>query len=84
MPSLLHITVDSVVIMDGVLGDYTDSPPPILTDHLKANLHPVPGIKAVMLEIADLATLEARGTIRNLTATLTTRADGYTLTTTYH
>lgn len=48
----MRITIDGKTVMDGDIGQWTTNPPEMITDQLKAGAKPVPGIRALMLELA--------------------------------
>lgn len=52
----MKLTVNDDVILDGDLGEWTDNPPALLTDQLKAGAKPRPWMRAVLLTVADFAT----------------------------
>lgn len=53
--SHLTVTINNQTVMDGDTGQWSTNPPTILTDQLKANAHPAPWMRAIMLTVADAA-----------------------------
>jgi hypothetical protein len=51
----VKITVDGVAVMDGDTGDWKSSPPPLITEQLKAGAQPKPWMRALLLTVADAA-----------------------------
>jgi hypothetical protein len=74
MPQI-KVTIDNTVVMDGDLGSWTDDPPEILTEQLKAGARPAPHMRALLGVIAEVAL-----TGKNLQADVQTRTDGWALT----
>lgn len=75
--STMRVTLDGHIAMDGDLGTWTDNPPKIITDQLKANAKPAPWMRALMLTIADAAMSG-----QSMSADVKTRPDGWDLSVT--
>jgi hypothetical protein len=75
MAAIVKLTIDGQTAMNGSIGEWTDNPPEILTEQLKANARPAPWMQAVMINIAA-AGVRDTGT---LTIDVHTRPGGWTL-----
>lgn len=74
----MSITINGKTVMDGDLGQWSTSPPEIISDQLKANAHPAPWMRALMLTMADAAMSE-----QSMSVDVKTRADGWDFSVTH-
>lgn len=71
----VKVTVDDEVIADGDLGQWSNNPPPLLEEQLKAGARPRPWMRALLLTVADAAMRD-----RAMDITVHTKpGDGWTL-----
>lgn len=72
----LRVTIDGQVAMDGDLGQWSDNPPDIIAEQLKANARPAPWMRCLMMVMADAAASGKSASVRIVTRNGDEKATG--------